>query len=358
LRRLGAEGQRLGALELRTLTDGGQSTLDVARAVAAFLDGARRSLDLALYDVRLHDEPADLVRGALVAAAERGVRVRLAYNVDHLRPMPVPPPPRTDPPLLESLPFPTAAIEGVPDLMHHKFVVRDTAEVWTGSTNWTGDAWSRQENVIAIVRSEGVASRYAAGFERLWETRDVGRSGRVRTWPPIGVGGASVRTWFCPRNGERLAKRIGKAIEGARRRVRVASPVITSGPVLRALLRRLDAADVDLAGVVDATQMAEVLTHWARDNPDTWKAPAVKSFFARADFTGKRSTPWAPETLHDFMHAKVTVCDDTVFTGSFNLSKSGEENAEDVLEIGDGSLADRLALFIDSVRAGHARLAL
>ena len=35
------------------------------------------------------------------------------------------------------------------------------------------------------------------------------------------------------------------------------------------------------------------------------------------------------------MHAKVTVADDVVFLGSFNLSRSGEENAENVLEIAD-----------------------
>jgi phosphatidylserine/phosphatidylglycerophosphate/cardiolipin synthase-like enzyme len=326
--------------------------------VAAFLGDARRTLDLALYDLRLHDEPADLVRAALVGAASRGVRVRLAYNFDHLRPMPVPPPPRTEPPLLESLPVPTLGIPGVPDLMHHKFVVRDGAAVWTGSTNWTSDAWSRQENVIAIVRSARIAARYTVGFERLWATRDVGRSGRVRTWPAVRVGTASVRTWFCPRNGERLAKRIAGAIAGARLRIRVASPVITSEPVLRALLARLDAADVDLAGVVDATQVAEVLRHWARDNPGTWKAPAVRSFFARADFTGKPSTPWTPESLHDFMHAKATICDDVVFTGSFNLSRSGEQNAEDVLEIREPRLADAMARFVDTVRAAQPRLAL
>ena len=54
-------------------------------------------------------------------------------------------------------------------------------------------------------------------------------------------------------------------------------------------------------------------------------------------FSGKRSTPWAPDSVHDFMHAKVTVADDTVFVGSFNLSRSGEMNAENVLEIRDAA---------------------
>ena len=43
------------------------------------------------------------------------------------------------------------------------------------------------------------------------------------------------------------------------------------------------------------------------------------------------------------MHAKLTVADDVVFLGSFNLSRSGETNAENVLEIADAGLADELA---------------
>ena len=96
----------------------------MARRVAAFLDEAQRSLDLALYDVRLPDEPGDIVGGALRAAAARGVAVRIAYNADHDERV-FPPPPRTKPELLEALPFPTIGIPGIPDLMHHKYAVRD-----------------------------------------------------------------------------------------------------------------------------------------------------------------------------------------------------------------------------------------
>jgi phosphatidylserine/phosphatidylglycerophosphate/cardiolipin synthase-like enzyme len=53
------------------------------------------------------------------------------------------------------------------------------------------------------------------------------------------------------------------------------------------------------------------------------------------------------------MHAKVTVADDTVFLGSFNLSHSGELNAENVLEIADAALAERLAAYIDGVRSRY-----
>jgi phosphatidylserine/phosphatidylglycerophosphate/cardiolipin synthase-like enzyme len=52
----------------------------------------------------------------------------------------------------------------------------------------------------------------------------------------------------------------------------------------------------------------------------------------------------------------VTVCDDLVFCGSFNLSRSGEENAENVLEIKDAALAERFATYIDQVRARYAAM--
>jgi phosphatidylserine/phosphatidylglycerophosphate/cardiolipin synthase-like enzyme len=55
------------------------------------------------------------------------------------------------------------------------------------------------------------------------------------------------------------------------------------------------------------------------------------------------------------MHAKVTVVDDIVFTGSFNLSRSGEQNAENVLDFEDAALADELAAYIDEVRARYPR---
>jgi phosphatidylserine/phosphatidylglycerophosphate/cardiolipin synthase-like enzyme len=93
------------------------------------------------------------VRDALTGAAARGVAVRLAYNLDEDERVPIPAPPKTDPELVESLPFPTAAIPGSPDLMHHKYVIRDDEAVWTGSTNWTADSWTREENLIVTVES-------------------------------------------------------------------------------------------------------------------------------------------------------------------------------------------------------------
>ena len=348
----------MDGVEVRTLTDGGQPAEDTATALASFITAARRTLEIAIYDLKLPPELDAIVKMALLHASFRGVDVRLAYNVDHAKDTDLPPPPQTSPAEVEAFPFKTLAIPGVPDLMHHKYVVRDGASVWTGSTNWTADSWTREENVIVTVDSTALAARYLEDFEQLWSSRRVAHSGKVDTTPvPPGVA-----AWFCPRRGEKLARRIGHAIGAAQRRIRIASPVISNGPILNALAQVVSAGKIDIAGVVDATQISEVLYQW-HDNeqktgiPDV-KGPLLRETLTRAPFSGKVTTPYAPGSVHDYMHAKVSVIDDTVFVGSFNLSHSGEMNAENVLEFSDPGLAEQLAGFIDSVRGRYPTVSL
>jgi phosphatidylserine/phosphatidylglycerophosphate/cardiolipin synthase-like enzyme len=337
---------------LRTLTDRGQAPLEIARQLAAFVAKARVSLDIAVYDLKLTREPAAVVTEAIRNAKARGVAVRLAYNVDHARTIAVPPPPRTDSDLIRQLGVPFEEIPGVPDLMHHKYVVRDGEAVWTGSTNWTDDSWSREENVIVTVESSALAAAFERDFEQLWRSRAVAGSGDVEP-QPIEVGESNVRAWFCPAHGTELSHRIARAIGNARVRVRIASPVITAGPILGTLAEVAADGKVDVAGVVDATQIEEVYGQWSGKERTRWKLTSLAQVFRYADFTGKRSTPYRPGSVHDYMHAKVMVADDAAFVGSFNLSHSGEMNAENVLEIGDPGLCEELVRFIDGVRSGY-----
>jgi phosphatidylserine/phosphatidylglycerophosphate/cardiolipin synthase-like enzyme len=339
-------------VDVRTHTDGGQSADAVAERLTAWLGSARRTLDLALYDVRLPGDVGDRVAGAIKAAAKRGVRVRIAYNQDERPPEPeprpfFPAPPRTEPHVLETLGVPVCAIPGWRDLMHHKYAVRDTTAVWTGSMNWTLDSFTRQENVVATVASPAVAAAYTRNFEQLWQSGRVSESGGFDTVPADGI-----RPWFCPGRGPELSHRIAKRIGAARRRVRIASPLLTAGPILGTLAEVVEEERIDVAGVCDATQVEQVFRQWEMNPRSRWKGPLLERCLVA--FNGKRSTPYAEGSLHDFMHAKVTIADDVVFLGSFNLSRSGEENAENVLEIADAALADRLAAYVDELRARYA----
>jgi phosphatidylserine/phosphatidylglycerophosphate/cardiolipin synthase-like enzyme len=340
-------------IEILTLTDGGQTADDVARRLAGFLHPAKSTLELALYDVRLPDPTGSIVADVLRSASDRGVATRLLYNVDSGRPSELHPPPSTRPEILAELPIEARPVPGIPDLMHHKYAIRDGEGVWAGSANWTIDSWTRQENVLAIIESPEIAARFRQNFEELWALPEVDRSGNVDP-QPVDVGAIRVTAWFTPGHGEQLSQRIATAIGAVRTRVRIASPVITSGPILGTLAELADKGGRDIAGVVDAPQTATVFRQWAENGHTAWKIPLLAATLSKLPFSAKPSTPWTPDSkVHDFMHAKVTVADDVVFLGSFNLSRSGEQNAESVVEIHDGQLADRLAAFVDEVRARY-----
>ena len=344
------------AIELRTLKDGGQTPTEIARELATFLGAARTSLDIAVYDVRFETDAGALVLATLLSAQQRGIAIRLVYNVDHPGPIPVPPPPETRPQAIEALPIPTRAIAGIPDLMHHKYVVRDATDVWSGSTNWTDDSWSRQENVIVrVLGSPALARGFTLNLNELWERGNVEHTGRVQPRPVALGPGIEARAWFTPEYGDALSHRVAKFLGRARERIRIASPVLTSGPILATLVEIVNEHRCDVAGVIDETQVDEVFHQWATNGVSAWKIPLLDTVLTAAPFSGKPTIPWTPESLHNFMHAKVVVADDVTFVGSFNFSRSGERNAENVLEIHDATTADRLATFVDEVRALYPR---
>jgi phosphatidylserine/phosphatidylglycerophosphate/cardiolipin synthase-like enzyme len=152
---------------------------------------------------------------------------------------------------------------------------------------------------------------------------------------------------FAPGEGPNIDHQIAGLIGRARRRLKVCSMLITSGTILGALNDvRHRGGVAEYGGVYDRTQMEGVFEQW-RGQPAEWKIAAFEQ--AAAGLAGKHSTPYAPDSPHDFMHNKVLVADDTVVTGSYNLSHSATENAENVLMLHDRELADRYAAYIDEL---------
>ncbi len=278
------------------------------------------------------------------------------FNQDHAQAIPVPPPPEIDWAFvdqLKSVGVQVRPVPGVPDLMHHKYVVRDASSVLTGSTNWTNDSWNREENAMFTIDSSEVATDFASNFEELWNRPIVALSGRISSpWSAL-ADGTRVRPYFCPGRSDKLVHAMSRSISSAVKRIRVCSPVITSGPILGTLAEVVQAAKVDIGGVYDATQMDEVNRQWAAQGGTAWKIAAFHSITAAVHFGAKRSTPYAKGSVHDFMHAKILVADDYVYAGSFNLSHSGEQNAENVVQIESRAVADLCAAYIDAVAARY-----
>ena len=341
-------------LEFAFLEDGAQTAEGTAATLAAFIAEARTSLEIAIYDLRLDGPAAQALLDAVKGAAARGVAVRVVFNWEPEKRVvnPLPPPSRVDWELLKAMGVPFQPVKGIPDLMHHKYVVRDSEEVWTGSTNWTMDSWTREENVIVRVLSAELAKDYQGDFEYLWSTKEVAGSGKFSA-PWITLPGFRFRPFFSPGRGQKMSHEIAHRISIATHRVRIASPVLTSGPVLGTLAELIKSPRCNVSGVYDRTQMAEVKHQWSAQPLSSWKLAAFEAVEASGLFASKVTTPYAPGSVHDFMHAKMTVADDTVFVGSYNLSHSGESNAENVLEIESAAAADLCAAYIDRIAARY-----
>jgi phosphatidylserine/phosphatidylglycerophosphate/cardiolipin synthase-like enzyme len=345
-------------IDVTFLEQGGQPPQQVAGLLAEFISAARSSLHLAIYDFRLASTTASPVVAALRERSAAGVDVRIVLDAGkHHAAFPGsgadPAPPGTADFVrglggaIQSRPI-TGGDPQQLRLMHHKYAVRDggtpAAAVWTGSTNWTDDSWALQENNIVRIASAELAAFYEADFSELWQLGDIGTSGANDTGT-VAVGDTTVGVAFAPGRGRAIDHDVAHHISAARRRLKICSMLLTSGSILGALSDALEhGRPAEYGGVYDRTQMEGVLPQW-RAGPSAWK----ESVFERvaAPLTGKRSTPYTPSSRHDFMHNKVLVCDDVVITGSYNLSHSAEENAENVVLLHSTELAARYNDYID-----------
>lgn len=353
-----------GDIEAWFLAQGEQRAEDVANVLADFIRGAQQSLDFAVYDFRLSPPLLAIVADALRERAVAGVSIRFAYDADkpeqpNLMVGQDPAPPGTGA-LIHSLGYPWRRIGGL-KLMHNKFVIRDaalpSAAVWTGSTNFTDDAWTRMENNILTLTSQPLAAAYARDFAELWASGRIESTGDFEPEPQtLRYQGAlaHVQALFSPGQGATIDEDVAGMVASAERRVRVCSMLLNSGALLSALRDVLDEGRVPVSGVYDRTQMESVLFQWQDVPHNHWKIGALGDIVERAQLVGKNSTPYSPTGPHDFMHDKVLVVDDTVITGSYNFSRSAELNAENILLIECPALADAYSATIDHLMAKYS----
>jgi phosphatidylserine/phosphatidylglycerophosphate/cardiolipin synthase-like enzyme len=352
------------AIDVTFLEEGGQTAGQIAALLAEFVAAARSTLHLAIYDFRLTDAVAEPVIRALRQRSAAGVEVLLAYDAG--KPHADFPAAGTDPAPPGTADFVRRLGDGIrsrpitggdpqmPKLMHHKYAVRDgrtpAGAVWTGSANWTNDSWTLQENNIIRVASSELCAYYETDFAELWQRGDIGTTGAHDTGT-VRVGGTTVHVAFAPGEGRAIDHDVAHRISAARRRLKVCSMLVTSGAILGAVADVLDGGKVaEYGGVYDRTQMESVFAQWG-GTPAEWKIDAFRR--VAAPLSGKRSTPYTPGSRHDFMHNKVVVADDAVVTGSYNLSNSATENAENVLILEDRELADRYGAYVDRLAARY-----
>jgi len=344
----------------------------IAHQLADFIRGAKSNIHIAIYDFRLKDpQVADPVTKALADQANAGIDVKIAYyagkptaqhdqgegaiaelNQEQFIALGGDPAPAAIGDFLSNPPK-NVQVKGITGqkLMHNKYIVRDAhtknAMVWTGSANFTDDAWTYQENNIVQIQSTPLCEYYQTDFQELWVNGDIATTG-VGDTGTVQVGSTKVEVAFSPGEGQTIDLMIARLISSARHRIKVASMVLTSHGILGALDDAIQHHQVaDFSGIYDATQMQQTVKQWQKSG----KNDGIIATFQEVahHLVGKHSTLYSPTSRHDFMHNKVVVCDDAVATGSFNFSRSAAQNAENVVILHSKTLADQYATYIDEI---------
>lgn len=308
-----APAEGLAPLFLGSLTN--SSTLVTTAADTRFgvlAQQAQTSIDVALYDF---DRAS--VRDALLAAKSRGVAVRVVGdNEDGADP--------SYAPFYQSL---TAA--GIPlvtdsttALMHNKFAVFDGGVTWTGSANFSDNAFVRNGENAVVITSTVVASIYTAEFNEMFGGKFHGAK-TDNTAHSATVAGSPVEIAFAPTDG--VENRIIAALNSANVSINVAMFTFTSASIAQALIdakNRGVAVEVLLDGTADGSQFSQ------RDP------------LCAAGVTVRVET-WASK-LHD-KYAVVdagSASDPLVLTGSTNWTANAvTTNDENLLIVHDASLA-------------------
>jgi len=339
----------------------------IANQLAEFINAAKSSLHIAIYDFRLQESTlAEPIITALKRSSEAGVKVRIAF--DHGKPATQSvepfitsgsdPAPKGTKAFLESVFQGTQVqIESIAGskLMHNKYVIRDVntpqAALWTGSANFTDDAWTYQDNNILQISSPELCSYYETDFQELWVSGNIKSTG-VGDSGKIYIGSTEVDFAFSPGEGQTIDHIISSLIGSAKSRIKIASMMITSHTILAALDDALRHKQVrEFAGVYDATQMSHVVKLWSKSQASIGVAETFKS--VASHLVGKHSEPYKPDSKHNFMHNKIVVCDNTVVTGSFNFSRSATQNAENIVVLHDKTLAEQYNDYIDKLIAQY-----
>jgi len=285
-------------------------------ALAAAIDQARLSVDVAVYDLNLWS-----LRDALVAAHRRGVTVRVVTESDNL-----------DEPEIQDLT--DAGVEVLGDrregLMHHKFVIIDRLEVWSGSMNFTTSCAYLNDNNLVRIRSVRLAEDYTTEFEEMFVDDLFGPDDRPDTpYPTLTVEGTILEVYFSPDDG--AASRLVDLINGAQESIYFMAYSFTSDEIAAAMLARADAG-ITVAGVFEESQY--------RSNVGTeYDNLRLAGLDVRLDGNLRN------------MHHKVIIIDgQIVVTGSYNFSASAEDrNDENLLVIHNAQIAALYKIEFDRV---------
>jgi len=299
-----------------------------------YINRAQESIDISVYNLASASGISD-ISGAINAAFDRGVRVRVIYNEDTGN---------SGVAALNS--FIPKLISPVPEwpnghgLMHNKFLIFDAESsnpnlpiVWTGSTNLTTQQINTDANNVIIIQDQALARTYKLEFEEMWGgNADLPNATDARFGPfkkdntphVLSINGKRVESYFSPSDG--VTSRIVNAINDAADDICINTMLITREDIANAIVFK------DAIGVYTRVMVNSVGETTVWDQLETSLGVNLANY---STVTG---------TLHHklMMANAVSGVDSYVLTGSHNWSTSAENrNDENTLVIYDEDIVNQ-----------------
>ncbi len=312
---------------------------NLVQRIVTRINNARRSIDACLYSLSGTPGPGTDIANALIAAKNRGIRVRVICENDNRNTAPL------NALAANSVPLITDGFDVVNNgigLMHNKFFTIDArggaAEsiwVWTGSWNPTDPGTNNDYQNAIELQDPAIANAFLMEFNEMWGSEgDVPNAGNARFGPRkldntphrFAVKGKPIELYFSPSDGANA--KIVREISLAQYSVSFQLLLLTRRDIADALIARKNAGK-KVRGDMDDSSDSGSQFGYLRTNGIDVRLKTVGT-------TGLLHHKYALIDAENPYWNPVTI------TGSHNWSNSAEtQNNENTLILRDGNIANQ-----------------
>lgn len=298
----------------KTLKPDNSCGTDICKLLKYNIDKSKTSIDMAIYGY--NNVPK--IKQALINAQNRGVKIRLVYDLDKNNKNYYP----------DTLPLLNYIKDSSCDnansatkqyLMHNKFIIFDNKTVFTGSANISpSDLSNYNSNTFIIIKSEKIAQLYEKEFNQMFS----GKFHNAKIKTPKNkfiVGATELSVYFSPQDNT-ITNQIIPLINKSKESIYMPTFLITHRGLTEALISAKNRG-VKVKIIVDA------------GNANNKYSQHQKLRNAGIDVK--------VENYAGKMHSKTIIIDrKTVILGSMNFSKSGElKNDENTIILQNPQIA-------------------
>lgn len=297
------------------------------------INNATTSIDAAYYEMNMES-----IADALIAAKNRGVQVRLIVDDEDFVHREEEQPENSMLDVFEAAGWRLYCEDETPrsydmrcddrasNLMHNKFMIIDSTEVYTGSMNYTHNGIYNNNNNLLVFRSQALVENYAYMFDLMFEDgvfNAPGTAGNDLPNPRPTINGVRVENYFAPDDGDIIEQRTIELVDGANESIYVLTYGIYLESIAAAIVDRYEAG-VSVQAIFEARATSS-------------RQGSQFSLLGCAGIPVKQDG----NTANTFHHKVIIIDGEIVITGSFNFSNNAKSNSENVTIIYSAEIAQQ-----------------